>query len=311
MKSYEETLNSINKKAAKLFEKRKRQKEKVRIVICSIVPTLLVVWGGIAVGVSGLMSRYNNPVITDANIPSDTTNQIQTDNTTIETLGTDSEPSIFPEAWRTMNAFIIQWGEPTDNTYSDWGGYTGAPLKVNYTSVSVTIIKCFSSTVRNNYDENEQYGYGDSIKTFSYLMVPNDLLNEINSGDISLVFIKFLYSKGHTDSDGTPLTAINSQGNYVEVLEYTFTPEFITVPGAVFDPIYAVYPVIDNKLRIPDSAYRLREYGNYYSHQMSLLQYANRLIKLYSLDRVPVFQSGMTVEEIEEFFDFFCNSNYH
>ncbi len=316
MKSYEETLVSIRKKARELIKKRDEQTKRIKTTLFSVVPAFLVIGvliAAVSVGPLNRSNDHNTPLTTS--LP-DGTNPVQTEEIFVTTdCNVSGEPSIYPDAWRKMNAFLIKWGEPTNDTYGDSialrDGDKVIPYRIDYTGMPVTILKCFASTVQENYDENEKYGLSDAIKGFNMLYVQKELLDQIRPGDTSLVFVKLLYSTALTDSDGKQLTEVNSQGNTVGLWDYRFTPAFSSVPGPVYDPIYAVFPVIDNKLEIPDSAYRQRDNGSYFMYPMSLLQYANTIIERRSLDKVPTFRSGITALEIEVFFDHFCGSNYH
>lgn len=309
MKSYEETLVSIRKKAIELIEKRKEQKRKIKTTLFSVVPAFLVIGVLIAAVSVGPLNRSNdhNTPLTTA-LP-DGTNPVQTEEIFVTTdCNVSGEPSIYPDAWRKMNAFLIEWGEPTSDT--DWesfalrDGDTVIPYRIDYTGVSVTVLKCFTSTVQEDYDENERFGLSDAIKNFNMLCVQKELLDQIRPGDTALVFVKLLSSPALTDSDGRQLTGINSRGDQVGLWDYRFEPAFSAVPGPVYDPIYAVFPVIDGKLEIPAPAYRRRDDGSFLLSQMSLLQYANQIIERQDPDNVPAFRNGMTVEEIGRFFDY-------
>ena len=318
MKSYDETLTSIREKAAELVKKQKERKRKAKTVLYSAVPVILVIGVIIAIGTAGPLNRPDDREpgqtgsLTEGTAPAQTEPSVVT---TDSVVLSDVEPSIYPQAWRKMNAFLIRWGEPTDATYSEsrglWYGGTMTPLVIDYTGVSVTILKCFESTVEREYDERERFGLGDAIGNFGELYVERELLEQIRPGDTSLVFVKLLASKSRSDPSGAQLTGIDSQGNPAGLFDYLFTPGFTSVPGPEFDPLFAVFPVVDNKLVIPDKAYVQRDNGDWLLYQMSLLQYANRIIELRGLDEIPAFRSGMPVEEIEEFFDYFCGSDYH
>lgn len=313
MKSYEETLVSIRNKACELIEKRKEQKRKLKTTLFSVVPAFLVIGIVIAaISIAPLKPANDNNTPLTSSLPGGTTAAQTADSLVSTDPNVTGEPSIYPDAWKTMNAFLVQWGEPTNDT--DWDGFAlrdGDTYRIDYTGVSVTILKCFASTVREDYDENERFGLPDAIKSFNMLYVQKELLEQIRPGDTALVFVKLFRSTAMTDPDGNQLTGINSQGNQVDLMDYLFTPGSAAVTGPEYDPIYAVFPVIDGKLEIPDSAYRRRDGGDYFLFQTSLLQYANLIIDREGLDDVPAFRSGMTVEEIGRFFDYFCGSDYH
>ena len=327
MKSYEETIISIHKKAAELNRKQEEEKKKARIIFSAIIPAVLVACIMISIGITSHISKQGNRIepgtdfitensgqIESGDAPTENSGQIETDNASDWPRVIDVEPSIYPAAWRKMNAFLIRWGEPGDDRYSDsigiWNGNEMTPSVIDFTSVSVTILKCFTSTVQEKYDENERYGLGEAIKSFSHLMVPDALLDEIRPGDTSLVFVKLLYSTTLTNSEGKALTATNKQGNQVNVFEYTFTTYFTIASDSEAELIFAAYPVVDNELVIPDSAYKLKDNGDYYSYQTSLLQHANNILEREGINGIQAFRSGMSIEAIEKFFDYFCNSNY-
>ena len=265
-----------------------------------------------AISIAPLKPANDNNTPLTSSLPVGTTAAQTADSLVSTAPNVTGEPSIYQDAWKTMNAFLVQWGEPTNDT--DWDGFAlrdSDTYRIDYTGVSVTILKCFASTVREDYDENERFGLPDAIKSFNMLYVQKELLEQIRPGDTALVFVKLFRSTAMTDPDGNQLTGINSQGNQVDLMDYLFTPGFAAVTGPEYDPIYAVFPVIDGKLEIPDSAYRQRDNGSYFMYPMSLLQYANTIIERRSLDKVPTFRSGITALEIEDFFDHFCGSNYH
>ena len=202
------------------------------------------------------------------------------DTTTSEPLeSTDGNRSIYPEAWQTMNAAIVEWGVQNNEEYIH--NYN-SETQIKYVGVEVKFIKLFTETA------SYQFQFDPNSPPFSFVMIREDSLSMARQGEQSLIFMSQLLQ--------VPLT----DGRYLNV------PAVLEDEAGIYSPVFAIK---QDKLIIPDSAYHTNAEGSY-RNIMGLLQSGNNYIKQYYSNDPIEFRNGMTLQELERFFDYCCRGEF-
>ena len=299
MKSYDQALNEIYQKA----QEKTVQIKKRRKIMLTAIPVCLVIT--LSVGMLFLITppsvpdngNHPNEGINNGledNISKDDPNkneQVSTPNQDI----TDAEPSIYPGAWKDLNAVLIRWGEMTDATWSEtWGGpvQESGIYKVEYVGVSVEFLEVYSETMTESLiDDIEK-----TISKTTYLLIPKEALDQIEIGGTSLVFIdrREIIHRAVQDADGT------HYGEYEDILgvrlgEWLSPGEFVPAP---------IFTVRDGKVEIPESAYLKDKNQQYYMRVIGHLCRANDYIDKKGETGIAKFENGITVEELGKYFSY-------
>ncbi|MCD7782418.1 MAG: hypothetical protein LUI15_00725 [Firmicutes bacterium] len=177
--------------------------------------------------VSCMDSTYDssNTESTDESTESVTEKSSANTSTTAETTdddiayGVDVELSIFPHAWRSMNAMIVTFGEIDELSWS-----------IDYKSVGVENVEILSSTMSESPLHDNylvEYSYEEVVSGIDYLLISDEYLDDIVEGETALVFT--------TD---TGLASANDDGE--SVFEFCFVLR------------YSIIPIVDGKLVLPD-----------------------------------------------------------
>ena len=209
-----------------------------------------------------------------------------------------AQPSIFPSAWKKMNAVIVKWGEQNGQTwvenYGKYSHYNEENYSIEYVGVNVEFVTIFSETMSESLINDIE----KVIEQTTYLMIPKLYLEEIEVGDTSLVFLQKIAHIADTDAAGKFL------GTYTTVLGAMVgdcLAEDKYVPAPIFN-------IENNKICVPEQAYETRpENGEYYSYIMGLLQEANEYVLKKDSSSSVAFEDGASVEDISELFAIVCN----
>ena len=205
-------------------------------------------------------------------------------------------PSIYPDAWKSMNAVIVKWGKQNGEKWHDssayWENGERHSYKVNYIGIDVEIVKIFDATMeQSNY--TDFYG---NMPNVTSLMLPEQYIEHAREGETSLVFLDLIYALSGQLEDGGYLT---TRRLGVRLGDRIAEGEFSEPP---------VFAIEDGKLQIPDRAYLTRggEDGNYYNQKIAYLAEANRHIQKSGAD-MQFFEDGMPAEILDEYFKVICN----
>jgi hypothetical protein len=311
MKSYDQTLNEIYTKANNQISEMHQRKQKRIKIVAAFAPLclLLVVSLSIGVGMSMNKTPTNDPISDqESHLGNNTDAGIILENPTVDDSTTaddfvsggisSAEPSIYPSAWKKMNAVIVKWGEQNDQTwvenYGRYSHYNEENYSIEYVGVNVEFVTIFSETMsESNITDIEKI-----IENTTYLMIPKFYLDEIETGDTSLVFLQQIARFSNTAPDGKFL------GTYTTVLGATVgqcLAEDKYVPASIFN-------IKDDKIRVPEQAYEINpENEEYYSPIMNALQEANEYVLKNDSSFSVAFRDGASVEDISELFAIVCN----
>ncbi len=311
MKSYDQTLNEIYTKANNQISKMHQRKQKRIKIVAAFAPLCLLLVVSLSIGVGMNMNKTptNCPISdqeshlgnnTDAGIilePPPVDNTTNAEDLVSDGVGS-AVPSIFPHAWKKMNAVIVKWGEQNNETwvesYGKYAHYDEKIFQIECVGVNVEFITVFTETM----SESNITDIENIIKNTTYLMIPKFYLDEIEAGDTSLVFLQQIARFGDTDPDGKFL------GTYTTVLGAMVgdcIAEDKYVPASIFN-------IEDDKIRVPEQAYEINpENEQYYSHIMNILQEANEYVLKNDSSSSVAFKDGASVEDISELFAIVCN----
>lgn len=259
---------------------------KIPIMICLF--SLMLIYTMLFVGCAGM----SNDTAKDQsqNTPSPTFPQTTTppaiETTTphvIETL--PPLHSIFPDAWRNMNAILIEWGNRNGEEYSH---RYNADLQINYVGIEVKYLKVYTETTAYYFD------FDPESPPFSFIMIPDHCLSQAVPGETSLVFIGQLM--------GVPL-----QDGRVMNVPCVYADPLRSGNGFIDSPIFAVS---EDKITIPNSAYATDDGGSYLMNVMSLLTKANDYAQKYYVNDPVSFRDGASLQELERLFEYCCKGEF-
>lgn len=226
-------------------------------------------------------------------IDNETEKASETDTSSVEDTSTADKvppgfPSIYPSAWKGMNAAIVIWGETNDQT---WSELVREGCTVDYVGVDVEFVTVFSETMsKSNIDGIERI-----IEKTSYLMIPTFCLGEIKAGEPSLVFLKRIAHIGSNAPDGTEMaTTLLGVG-------WSNIP---TEDGDITIPNF--FSIEDGKVIVPERAYEIKPGGEYYCSIMTYMSEANKYVQKNDPSASFLFTDGATVEDIAKLFAFIC-----
>lgn len=205
-------------------------------------------------------------------------------------------PSIFPDAWKSMNAVMVKWGKKNGEKWHEssayWENGVSYPYKINYIGVDVELVKVFDETMeQSNY--TDFYG---NMPNVTSLMLPEQYIEYAREGETSLVFLDLIYKlSGQLEGGGyltTRRLGVRLGGRIAE-------GEFSEPP---------IFAIEDGKIQVPDRAYLTRsgeDDGNYFTQEINYLVEANEHIQK-SGAKLHLFVNGMTVEAFDEFIKYIC-----
>lgn len=205
-------------------------------------------------------------------------------------------PSIFPDAWKSMNAVIVKWGKQNGEKWHDssayWENGVSHPYKINYIGVDVELVKVFDETMeKSNY--TDFYG---NMPNVTSLMLPEQYIEHAREGETSLVFLDLIYTLSGQLEGGGYLT---TRRLGVRLGDRIAEGEFSEPP---------IFAITDGKIQVPERAYLTRsgeDDGNYFMPPIKYLVEANEHIKK-SGAKLHLFADGMTVEAFDEFIKYIC-----
>lgn len=186
---------------------------------------------------------------------------------------------------------IIEWGDVVDlNIYDDGSGKAG-----QYKGVGVKYIKNFESTASNLGNKslnmpNRRYSFidADIRKDFvnshdDILLVKAECATRIIKGDTVLTHIDRFYSKR------LPINSYTDVG-------------FFEIYGNEARGELEIIPIVDGKIQLPESFFK----GNFVLDH-ALLECNDKLTQLGLTDNL--FRDGMTIEELDDYFDLVTNKD--
>lgn len=314
MKSYDQTLNEIYTKANEQMTEIRQRRQKRRKIFVSVAPVcfLLVmslsIWVGMNFGKTPI-AGLNDPIDTQQENPLDVgigdsaiveppsmDDTPKTDQIVSGNAGT-AMPSIYPSAWKKMNAVIVNWGEQNDQTwienYGKYSHYNEENFSIEYVGVNVEFVTVFSETMSESLIPDIE----KEIEQTTYLMIPKFYLEEIEAGDTSLVFLQRIANVANTAPDGTFL------GTYTTILG-AMVGDCLAEDKYIPAPIFCIE---NDKILVPEQTYEINpDNGEYYSYIMNLLQEANEYVRKNESSTSVAFADGASVEDIAKFFAFIC-----
>lgn len=313
MKSYDQTLHEIYTKANEQITEMHQRMQKRRKIFATVVPVCFLLVVSLSIGVG--MSLEKTPIVD--NPAAETLHDNLLDNAEHENTVTDQnlvvnnngndvvvsggasnmEPSIYPSAWKKMNAVILKWGEQNDQTwienYGKYSHYNEENYSIEYVGVNVEFVTIFSETMSESLINDIE----KVIEQTTYLMIPKFYLEEIEIGDTSLVFLQKIAHIADTDAAGKFL------GTYTTILgaavgECLAEDKYVPAP---------IFKIENDKICVPEQAYETRpENGEYYSYIMNLLQEANEYVHKNESSTSVAFADGASVEDIAKVFAIIC-----
>ncbi|MCD7783251.1 MAG: hypothetical protein LUI15_05120 [Firmicutes bacterium] len=212
------------------------------------------------VSCTALEGESNTETEETANTASDTEEQT-------EIIYDEEEPSIFPHAWRSMNAMIVTFGE-TDPSWS----YDYIYMSVGVENVEILSATMSESTLFNEESEAE-YPYEEGASSINHLIFTEEYLDDIVEGETALVFTGGTQSYYYENDDG--------EWVYENCINISFS----------------IIPIVDGKLVLPDD---FSETLTYYFTK------GNTFMEKNYPDVDIRFEDGMTVEEFGEFVEYLC-----
>ncbi len=297
MKSYEQALNEIYSKADERLSQINKRKKRTKIILLTFAPICLVLAITLSAGI-GLGFGSTSPALNNDTSQNGMQQNFIDENpiTNADVNHMDNiEPSIYPGAWKKMNAVIVKWGERNNQTWSESYGqyarYEGQSYTIEYVGVDVEFLKVYSDTMSESLIPNVE----KTIEQTTYLMIPEYCLNEINAGDTALVFLEVIANVINQDSDGIS-TVTHLLG--VRLGDGTAPGQFVTAP---------IFAISNGKVLVTDDAYeRDSQNDEYYMGVMNYLCDANEYIQKDSAVKTVIFENGVDVEELADLFSYVC-----
>ena len=299
MKSYDQALNEIYSMANEQIAKSQRHKQKRQKIFILVVPVcfLLVISLSICVGMGVIKPPTDDG--NEENIADQTPVEDNKGDENIFWDGENMQPNIYPSAWKKLNAVIVKWGEPNEQTWSEsygkYASYDEKAFMVEYVGVNVEFLTVYSETMKESLIPNIE----NIIEQTTYLMIPKYYIEEIKVGDIALVFLDSIANVAVQASDGsfyglfTTILGIRC-GDCIAEDKY--------VPAPIFN-------IVNNKLVISENFYEVNpDNGEYYMDVMNLLLKANEYICKNDSTELVIFENGISVEDLSDLFEYICEN---
>lgn len=283
MKSCDNTTEKNNSKGSEQNAELCQRKKRLLIIIAHMcILPIIMLSIGIGMHIEKTHSA-DDPVPTQESTLAD---QTPSENTIETEQSCGGFYSLYPGAWKRMNAVIVKWGDQNGQTRNDF--------PVDYVGVNVEFIDVFSETMEESYITDIE----DIIAQTSYLMVPKHHLDEIKAGNTALVFLDRI------------ATVVSQDAN----LHTTVTILLGIRPGELIAPdTYIPSPIFhiaEDKVIVNEAYYEIRPAtGEYYMSEMSHLQKANAYICEHNPDKAVTFENGISVEDLRYLFAFICENH--
>lgn len=219
-------------------------------------------------------------------------------------------------AFKGSNAIVVEWGDILEIGYT-----TAAPTKlssakndISYALVAVKFIKPFYSTVDSCEDETlDRYidGWSNNGEhSYAYTLLNESIRSEISKNYDDVLFIPYnsinAIEKGRTDlifleSDTILFPHKCTDDNCYWLSDY-HEIRVSTVCKRRYDDKAVLYPIIDGKVAFGDE-FLEKDLGGYYidPYVDTIIETNEYLLELGYEDNL--FYDGMTVDELEEYFD--------
>ncbi len=205
------------------------------------------------------------------------------------------EPSIYPEAWKQLNAVIVKWGESKEPK-NDWVEVKSGTLTEGYSCVGIEVVHIYEETwSAKGYEKNLE-----SIQNNDFLMIPNDVANELVPGETALVFLSRIQQVAAPPPGSN--TVMNEDYKMLMGTQDSYK-------------IAPIFPIEDEKVTFPEG--EVLETGYYNDDPDSEPKYTNMYLMGYIMKgnrcieknnaSAPPFTDGMSLEDLGEFFDYLCN----
>lgn len=216
-----------------------------------------------------------------------------TDSLTISTEGlTTSTETLLYESYSfdLGDIVIVEWGDIVDlDVYDD-----GTDIVNKYKGVGINYIKIFEST---------KTGLGDSrlnMPERRYSFIDEDIRDDFMDDHDDILIVK-AECTGSIVKGERALTYISRYGaTRLPITSYRGVG-FFEIVGYESSGKIDAFPIVDGRVKLPEDFYE----GGYIL-DWQLLYCNEKLIQLGLEDRI--FRDGMTVRELEEFFEFVTDS---
>ncbi len=291
MKSYEQALNEIYSKANEQIKKRNlRQKRSMTFIASFAALGVLVI--SLSIGIFDREKPPMGPVDETDFGDHEGEDSVGTQTPNNNGIVVDPySPSIYPDAWKRMNAVIVKWGEQNEQT---WSESVGQGRRIEYVGVDVEFITVYSDTMYESLIPSIE----ETIEQTTYLMIPTYHLNEIKAGERALVFLDRIAEIIYQAPDGT-----HTHTRLLGVRLGVSIGEDRYVPAPIF--------LIENEtVTVPEDAYYIAPQNDEYSmYIMSHLAKANQYISAGDTGEAVIFQRGIAVKDLETFFAYICKAD--
>ncbi|MBQ8208850.1 MAG: hypothetical protein IJZ89_08985 [Clostridia bacterium] len=289
MKSTEEMLASLRARRKEYLKEKERKK---RLAVRILAPMICLCI--LAAGFFALNPHILNPEISN-DTGLGTEEPIVTGFFEVYNPGNyeDSAPIyseiIHPKYYYDLcesNMMIVEWGEAVRQIE-----ISSLPdCNEAFVGIAVKYVNIFESTMVKSFIEGsaERFGCLENGEELNkryddIILIPESYLGDIEDGDISLISLNRFARALRGDFADAKYYYVNyglyREGNYH----------------------YQIFPIEDGKLEVPENMYD-KIYGNYASLIMEDLMRANETLRR-KYESCPNFESGITLEEIENYFD--------
>ncbi|MCD8055506.1 MAG: hypothetical protein LUE25_02135 [Clostridiales bacterium] len=203
--------------------------KKIFILILAIAMCFSVVSCADSIDAEDVKSADTNALESEAESDTEATDTVNEDTNLITETEETAETSyyvtvcpgsIFPNAWRSMNAMIVTFGE-TDPSWS-----------YDYMSVGVENVEILSATMSEstlfNEESEVEYPYEEGASNINHLIFTEEYLDDIVEGETALVFTGGTQSYYYENDDG--------EWVYENCINISFS----------------IIPIVDGKLVLPD-----------------------------------------------------------
>ena len=312
MKSYNQALNEIYSKADEQINKIRQRKQKRKKMLATVVPVCFLMVICLSIGF-GMWSETQSPVdISGSNMSPDNIHHGNGGSNIIENppfidnnqhnddviSGGENTmiPSIYPNAWKQMNAVIVKWKEQNEHTWTEtYKQYDGKDAIIDYVGVEVEFVTVYSETMKESLIPNIE----SIIDQSTYLMIPKCYLDDIKSGDTALVFLDKIADVAIQDANG------NFEGMFTTILGVRLGDNIAQskyVPASIFN-------IVEDKLVISENFYEVNpDNDEYYMIVMTHLHKANEYIRKNDSMKSIVFENGVNVVDLGAYFEFICGN---
>lgn len=302
MKSYDQALNEIYRKANESQLRMRARRKQIKKILLTAASFCLILMVSLTFGI-GQLDKHPHPspsgegsnIGTADIIENDPNTGESIDDLTEETNGT-IEIGIYPHAWRGMNGVIVKWGEPNGETWEETVTlyYSGPNYSMRYIGIEVEFLEVYSETMSESLIPDIEGTIGGT----SYLLIPERCLEYIKTGDTALVFLDMICRLGmRQDADGN----LRGEEEILGVKLGNYVPGIKDLSDA------PIFPIADGRVIVSeDKLFMNDRIGEYYMSEMELLGEANKLITKKGAD-CAIFENGMPADDLGDYFFYICN----